>query len=369
MGAQAAHGAPPPATRSKRNWLIALLVVLLIAAAGVGGVLLHNVLSSKRTGGELVLTGATDPGVNAFMPSPAAPPPTSTQPPPTLQPQGDGNTVATQPLPGDREGLYGGIAHNAGIDRDNMINFLGANPARASAFVEALNTDNVYWSGGRPLTVADIPVYLHELTPVVLRLDTRISNHGFDGTHFTTVQSVFQAGTAVLVDAHGVPRVRILSGSPLTALIALTGAPKFVGTAWAGYRSGALAEVLPTTAIITNFVLVDIVTGQPFNRPAGTIGTKDTPHTQPVAAPQPTPGAATSAPTTKDQGSQLDIDGTYLDHELTNSCQAPPAPFTLTITHQGNTLTINNRVGGTWTGPLNADGSFTATGRTAPTDH
>jgi hypothetical protein len=72
----------------------------------------------------------------------------------------------------------------------------------------------VNWSGGRQITVADIPVYLHELTPAVLRLDTRITDHGFDGMHSTARQSVFQAGTAVLVDAHGVPRVRDLAVTP-----------------------------------------------------------------------------------------------------------------------------------------------------------
>ncbi len=39
----------------KRNWLTPLLVVALIAAAGAG-----TSCHSKATGGELVLTGATD---------------------------------------------------------------------------------------------------------------------------------------------------------------------------------------------------------------------------------------------------------------------------------------------------------------------
>jgi hypothetical protein len=174
------------------------LVVVLIAAAGVGGVLLRNVLASKPTGAEVVLTGATDPGVNSFMPPAAPPPPTNTQPPPTLQAHGNG-PVVTQPLPGDRIGIYGGTLDNAACDRDQMIAFLGGHPTQAGAFVEALNTDpTVFWSGARPLTTADIPTYLRELTPVLLRLDTRVTNHGFDGTHPTTLQSVLQAEHADL---------------------------------------------------------------------------------------------------------------------------------------------------------------------------
>ena len=313
---------PPPATRSKRNRLIGLMVVLLIAGLVGGGVVLRNLLSSKTTGAELVLTGATDPGVNSFMPPAASPPPTNTQPAPTLQPYGNGTTVATQPLPGNRDGLYGGTLNNAECDRDKMITFLGSHPAQADAFVEALNTDNtLYWSGGHPLTAADIPTYLRELTPTVLRLDTRVTNHGFDGTHPTTLQSVFQAGTAVFVDAHGVPRARCYCGNPLTAPIALSSEPKPVNTPWPGYNPAALAAVQPSTATITNFVLVDVVTGQPFNRPAGTTGTNDTPHSQPVPPPQPTPtGSAPPA--------------------------APPGPL-----FRG-TYKFDN---GPWTGPVNSD--------------
>jgi hypothetical protein len=220
-----------------------------------------------------------------------------------------------------------------------MITFLDTHPAQASAFVDALNSDSdLYWSGGRTLTVVDIPTYLRELTPVVLRLDTRVTNHGFNGSHFTTLQSVFQAGTAVLVDAHGVPRVRGYSGSPVTAPVALAGAPKTVGTLWPGYRPGALAAVRPSTVTITNFVLVDVVTGRPFNRATGTTGTNDTPHTQAVPPPQPAPTSPQGPQPTTGRAPQLDIDGTYLFHFL-YSCN-PATDITITVTHQGNALTM-----------------------------
>src|ERR1700757_5279711 len=151
---RAGPASAPPSTVKTPSWPPPGLRVVLIAAAGVGVLLLRNVLSSKPT--ELVLTGATDPGVNSFMPPAAPPPPTNTQPQPTLQPHGNG-PVVTQPLPGDRVGMYGGTLDNAACDRDQMISFLGSHPAQASAFVEALNTDpTLFWSGARPLTPADI---------------------------------------------------------------------------------------------------------------------------------------------------------------------------------------------------------------------
>lgn len=355
------QGTPPPTSGSKRKWLIAAIVVVVVALAG-GALLLRNVMSPKGTT-ELVLTAATDPGTNAFMPPAAAPPPTNTQSPPTLPAHGNG-PVVTQPLPGDRDGLYGGTMNNAECDRDKMITFLSSHPAQAGAFAEALNSDpSLHWSGGHPLAAGDIPTYLRELTPTVLRLDTRVTNHGFDGTHPTTLQSVFQTGTAVFVDAHGVPRARCYCGNPLTAPAALTGEPKPVGAAWAGYNPDALAAVQPSKAAITNFVLVDVVTGIAFNRPAGTTGANDSPHTQPV----PPPGPASTTPTTG-QGSRLDLDGTYLVHTVSIICDGHDmtqyqhdftAPL---VTHQGNTLTV-------WgaTGPMpGADGSFSGTAPWGP---
>ena len=57
----------------------------------------------------------------------------------------------------------------------------------------------------------------------------------------------------------------------------------------------ALATVQPSTVAISSFVLVDVVTGQAFNRPAGTTGTNDTSHIQAVPPPQPAPASSTPA--------------------------------------------------------------------------
>jgi hypothetical protein len=349
--------------RSSRARRLSALTVFVVVAA-----ITATSCHSKASGGELMLTGATEPGANAFMPSVASAPPTNTQPPPTLQSQGDGNALETQPVRGDHEGLYGGVINNSEVDRDAIVDFLAGHPAQASAFVESLNIDNtVYWSGGRALTVDDIHSYLHELTAAVLRLDTRITNHGFDGRHFTTVQSVFQAGTPVLVDAHGVPRVSGLSGNPLTEPVALRGEPKLAGAPWPGYHPGALAMVQPSGADIKNFVLVDVVTGKPFNRPAGTIGRDDTPHPGSIAPPGPAgPGSGapgTSPPPAKGQDPLSDIDGTYVGQYTTwtASCNGPGGGLNVTVTHEGHAIKW-----GRDSGTLDADGSFLTTGAHYP---
>lgn len=83
-----------------------------------------------------------------------------------------------------------------------MVAFLQANPQKASA-----------WSGVLGITPGDIPAYVAGLTPLILRSDTAVTNHGFRDGKATNVHSVLQAGTAVLVDKYGVPRVRCHCGN------------------------------------------------------------------------------------------------------------------------------------------------------------
>lgn len=82
-----------------------------------------------------------------------------------------------------------------------MISFLNSNPAKAKAWVDALNADpEVALPDGSKFTVAKIPQYIGSLTPVVLQADTRVTNHGYKDGKATVLQSVLEKGTAVLVD-------------------------------------------------------------------------------------------------------------------------------------------------------------------------
>ena len=205
--------------------------------------------------------------------------------------------------------------------------------------------------------------YLRELTPALLRLDTRITNHGFDGTHATSLQSVFQRGTAILVDAHGVPRVRGLSGNPLTAPDALRGR-----TETRRHTLARLPPRSPRSGPARHREDHELRARRrrhrkPFNRPAGTTGAGDTPHTEPVAAPQPAPD--TSGPPTKGHTLLDDLDGTYKVHTLSWICSGIDYikygyQGTVTITHQGNSLTYGGSNGST--GTVNPDGSFSVRG-------
>ena len=87
----------------------------------------------------------------------------------------------------------------------------------------------------------------------------------------TTIPEVLQAGTAVLVDALGVPRARCYCGNPLTAAVPLA-SPHYYGSAWPGYAPGQITIIERSVTIIRTFTLYDPDTGELFRRPAGTDG-------------------------------------------------------------------------------------------------
>lgn len=113
-------------------------------------------------------------------------------------------------------GLFGGTGDNGVCAADALVAFLASEPDKAKAWVAAFNADPTFtWSGGDELDVSDIPAYVDELTATFLEVDTRVTNHGFRDGVATPRESLLEAGTAVLVDADGEPRVRCFCGNPL----------------------------------------------------------------------------------------------------------------------------------------------------------
>ena len=104
---------------------------------------------------------------------------------------------------------------------------------------------------------------------MVLTSDTLVTNHTYRDGEVTEVQSVLEAGTAVLVAAVGVPQVKCNSGNPLTQPAALDAdPPTFVGDEWDGFDPDEVIAVEPGDPVDT-FTLLDVATGTPFDVPAG----------------------------------------------------------------------------------------------------
>ncbi len=168
-------------------------------------------------------------------------------------PDGSGEPIAIE---GTTAGLYGGSLQRTVCNPSQLVGFLEANPEKAAAWASVFDV--------RP---ADIPTFVGGLTPTLLLADTRITNHGFRDGRATSFQAVLEAGTAVLVDDRGVPRVKCNCGNPLAPPRAADDAG-FDGDPWTHFDPQRLVEVRPGQPVDT-LEVVDLETGDRTSLPVG----------------------------------------------------------------------------------------------------
>jgi len=159
-----------------------------------------------------------------------------------------------------------------------------------------------------------------------------VTNHGFANGKATPRQSVLQAGTAVLVDDRGEPRVRCACGNPLRLPVAAQSAPTYVGTAWPGFAPEKTSVVAPAPAPVQAFTLTDAASGQAFNRPVGTDGSADTnvpvlPSSTTTTGPATTTTVTTSTNAVRPNGSVVDVasEGVVRASSIYNGNEFPAA--------------------------------------------
>lgn len=277
----------------------AVALALSVAAASCAAPGQGGSAAAADPAAELVLQPVADRGHDPFTPSTATPDGADPSPSPTAAPPG--STPPAEPsrhqsVPGGKDGLYGGVRNVAGCDTDRLAGFLGRDADKQAAFAQTLRVDE-----------GDLPGYLRELTSVLLRADTRLTGHGFAGGEASPFQSVLQAGTAVLVDDRGVPRVRCASGSPLTTPEKLSGNGRYGGTGWRGYRPSRTVVVTPADRALSELVIVDVHTDLWFERPVGGRPGEDRKLPQPPRdhfnPPAPGPGDRSESPSTEPTGS------------------------------------------------------------------
>ncbi|MFD5507557.1 DUF6777 domain-containing protein [Streptomyces sp. NPDC127051] len=289
-------GGTPPGPPAKGPWWRSVprvaAALVAVAAAVVLAVVLTRPGGSPSARGEVFLQPASATGPAPFTQSTATQeavePPQSPAPSAQSATPGTGTTV-TRSISGSAPGLYGGTRSVTSCDVEKQIRLLSAQPAKNGAFASAL--------GIRPESV---PGYLRALTPVQLRTDTRVTNHGYHDGKATGYQAVLQAGTAVLIDDRGVPRVRCACGNPLGAPVALDADPKRHGQPWSSYQPSKVVAIAPSATVVHEFVVYDHHDGRWFARDRGDHqGKHDRPVPPPVLPPAPVtpshPAPATSA--------------------------------------------------------------------------
>jgi hypothetical protein len=175
-----------------------------------------------------------------------------------------------------------------------MVAYLQQNPSKATAWAATLGT-----------STSQISSYVSKLTNVLLRTDTRVTNHGYVSGQANGFQAVLEAGTAVLVNQYGQPVVKCYCGNPLTAPTLLS-SPTYTGPTWSGFSTSNVTIIQQSTTIINQYVLYDPDTGKTFTRTPGETGT-DGPFQQGSgtgtnAAPTPAPNPSNPAPSGSGSG-------------------------------------------------------------------
>jgi uncharacterized protein DUF6777 len=180
-------GAPPPTQQgggdNRRTILIVAAAVILLAGAAFA--VIHATGDDEAKGDTVRFQPPTDPGPDPW-----------TKP---TDVKGDDHVRVGS-------GPFGGTGSDLVCDRELLISSLRARPDRLRAWAAVLGVEP---------TAKSVARYIRRLRPVTLTRDTRVTNHSFSGGRAVAFQSILQAGTAVLVDSDGIPRVRCRCGNPL----------------------------------------------------------------------------------------------------------------------------------------------------------
>ncbi|MER5183540.1 DUF6777 domain-containing protein [Streptomyces sp. NPDC002896] len=263
-----------------------MIVAVIAAVVALVAVLTRPDGGTAQNQGEVFLQAAGTTGQDPFTESTAresSPPPS---PPSLASPDATETANVTPGVEGSSPGLYGGTRNVSSCDVEKQIAALDAAPEKKKAFATALGIEP-----------SEVPDYLRSLTPVQLRVDTRVTSHGYRNGVATSYQAVLQAGTAVLVDDRGVPRVRCACGNPLLPPVAQKGTPDTTGDPWPAYRPSNVVVVTPAPRPVDAFVMVDPEKDDWFSRRPGDTGTHDRKTSRPTTA-EPTPqGTEPTSPT------------------------------------------------------------------------
>jgi hypothetical protein len=305
---------------------IALGVLLALAGGLVAcGGSSHKAGVSGRS--EVAAQHVSTAGANPFTPA-VGKDMTGVRPPRAAVSSGGGPATYSGGLPG----LYGGTRNYTTCDAHKLVVFLEHNADKASA-----------WAATLGIQTTQIRRYVSRLTPVTLRTDTRVTNHGYIGGRADAIQAVLQAGTAVFVDRYGRPVVKCYCGNPLTPPV-LYAAPAYVGPLWSGFTPSHITIINQSTTIIDTFTLYDSHTGMTFPQGAG-LGGKAGPYTRsgtskspatppPAQSPQQAPPPATQPSTAENPAASFSPNPGRLGDTFTLAASGfnPGAKLDVTLT-------------------------------------
>jgi hypothetical protein len=138
------------------------------------------------------------------------------------------------------------------------------------------------WARVLHISTDQIPSYIDQLTPVVLRHDTLVTNHDYKNGRAVSYAALLQAGIAILVDQQGLPAVKCSCGNPLLPFEGKASKTdvrfKDGNKKWADYRQDHVVVVEPPPGAqeIHKLQLVDVHNpDRGIARPVGSDGSQD----------------------------------------------------------------------------------------------
>ncbi len=239
------------------RWLAASLVLLWgVALTACGSSSSASGVNGVRGASEVTAQPVSTKGTNPFTAA-VGKDSAGLKPPSGAKSSSGGPTTYSASTPG----LYGGTRNYKTCNASQLVSFLQQNPSKGAA-----------WASTLGIPQNKIGDYVSKLTSVLLRTDTRVTNHGYVNGQATSLQALLEAGTAVMVDQYGRPVVKCYCGNPLTTPTLLS-SPVYTGPTWAGFSTTNITIIQQSTTIINVFKLYDPSTGMIFTRTPGANGT------------------------------------------------------------------------------------------------
>lgn len=176
---------------------------------------------------------------------------------------GSGQIDLTATIGTDDE-VYGSASSERPVcDVEALATKLAADPEVGAAWAELVGVGT-----------SEIPATLRAFAPVVLGGDVLVTNTGYRSGVPRRFPAVLQAGTAVLVDAYGRPRVKCGCGNPLLAADLPVGddgssrVPVEVeGEPWSGFAPEQVAVIQAAERPTASLRTVDLDSGEPQDTP------------------------------------------------------------------------------------------------------
>jgi len=309
--------------RELRATSLAASVLAAFSLAACGGSSSSKTVAGVKGPSEVKASPVSTAGANPFTPS-VGKDKSGMRPPAAAASTSGGPVTYVASLPG----LYGGTRNYKTCNAQQLVAFLQENPSKSAA-----------WASTLGISTREIPQYVSGLTPVLLRTDTRVTNHGYVNGVADPIQSVLEAGTAVFVNRYGEPVVKCYCGNPLTGPELLS-QPVYTGPLWPGFTTINITIIQPSPRIINTYTLYDPNTGTEFTRTSGLNG-HDGPYINAGTTSQnPAPGGAT-APSTPSPQTSTGSSTSSAPPTTTQSTENPSVSLSPSPVVQGETVTLS----------------------------